>query len=163
MKHVYYVQRLNAPTVLTNTTTSFGAGGKPNGGMTKEMMRQLKGVFTFDYMGAAEFEWGAVPTALDKLARDVIATNTLQTLHHNVFIIAPEAIIAEVTEWVKNAAKGEHGALKERLMFKEALNNEKYVETKGWLKIENDDMCKEPFMFFIDEEMFKNTCKLLGI
>lgn len=47
---------------------SFG-GGLQNGGLSGEAMDLLREVWSFDYMGAAEFEWGAVPEALSRLAK----------------------------------------------------------------------------------------------
>lgn len=163
MQRVYYVQRLEKPRGNVNPF-SFG-GGLVNGGISKEGMDLLKDILSFDYMGSAEFEWGAVPTALQALASTKMkaATNIITCHKQEVYIIAPEAIIAEVTEWVTNAADGNHGQLKESLNFKRALLKEKYATAVGWLKIEDDRRCDEPFMFFIDKQMFENVCKLFGI
>ena len=68
MKNVYYVQRLKKPTGAVNPF-SFG-GGLINGGLHPAAIEMLKNVFSFDYMGAAEFEWGAVPTAIKALFSD---------------------------------------------------------------------------------------------
>lgn len=163
MERVYYVQRLKKPHDNINPF-SFG-GGLVNGGISKEGMGMLKGIMSFDYMGSSEFEWGAVPTALQALASEGIkaAINTIICNEQEVYIIAPEAVMAEVTEWVTNTAKGEHEQLKESLNFKRALDKEKYADAVGWLKIEDDRRCDEPFMFFIDKQMFENVCKLFGI
>jgi len=122
-------------------------------------MSILKSLFSFDYMGSAEFEWGAVPKAFEELSKaDLVAS-----VEGKVFILCPKAIESEVKEWIKLAVKGENGHLKEHLGLKEALNKEKYARAEGWLKIEESSYCKEPFMFFINEEMFNNTCKLFGV
>lgn len=163
MKNVYYVQRLEKPRGNVNPF-SFG-GGLVNGGISKEGMDLLKDIMSFDYMGSAEFEWGAVPTALQALANPELkaATNSITLKEQEVYIIAPKATIDDITTWIINAADGNHGHLKESLGFKGALEKAPYARTVGWLKIESDRSCKDPFMFFIDKQMFENVCKLFGI
>lgn len=166
MERVYYVQRLEKPRGQINPF-SFG-GGLLNGGISKEGMDILKNIMSFDYMGSAEFEWGAVPAALQSLANPMFkaTTNSITIKEQEVYIIAPKLIIDDVTTWVMNAAEGNHGQLKESLNFKRALDKEQYANAVGWLKIENNfngQACKEPFMFFIDKQMFDNVCKLFGI
>lgn len=68
MKNSYLIQRLRKPYGRDNPF-SFG-GGLRNGGLSDEAMDILRGVFSFDYMGAAEFEFGAVPKALQGIAKD---------------------------------------------------------------------------------------------
>ena len=51
---------------------SFG-GGLVNGGLSKEAMTLLCKCFRFDYMGASEFEWGAVPKAFNAMAKMAVA------------------------------------------------------------------------------------------
>jgi hypothetical protein len=69
MKDSYLIQRLHKPEswrikgkVLDNAF-SFG-GGLKNGGLTTKALDLLRDIFSFDYMCAAEFEFGAVPAAL---------------------------------------------------------------------------------------------------
>jgi hypothetical protein len=164
MKSVYYVQRLNAP--AQPTPFDFG-GGYLNGGINKEAMAIISKVFSFDYMGSAEFEWGAVPTALQTLnAADKLATFTISTRVDGedkmIYGICLPHVVDDTIAWVVAAAKGNTGNLKENLGLGEALRGNEYARTKGWLKIEEDKRCDEPFMFFIDKDMFTNTCTLLG-
>ena len=72
MKRSYLIQRLNKPikiegngllATLQKNPISFG-GGLRNGGFPQKAMDILRKVFEFDYMGSAEFEYGAVPEAL---------------------------------------------------------------------------------------------------
>lgn len=156
---VYLVQRLLKATNSINPF-SFG-GGLMNGGLSDEAMKYLKSIFSFDYMGAAEFEWGAVPTAIRELFINSPEAFTIE-LAKPLYVICPPKIKVEVTEWLANASKGKHDHLKEYLGLEDAMTkgNSNYV---GWLKIEDDKYCKEPFMFFIDKEVFENTCKLFNI
>lgn len=160
MKNVYLVQRLKKPQGQINPFV-FG-GGLKNGGLSDEAMKLLKNILSFDYMGSAEFEWGAVPTAFKSLVK----SKPIQFIINEtkpIYCICPPVIENDVHKWVADASNGIHGYLKEHLGLKEALNGEKYADTKGWIKIEDDDRCEEPFMFFIDKEMFENVCKLFGI
>ena len=40
-----------------------------NGGLSNEAMDLIRGIWSFDYMGASEFEWGAIPKALGEIAK----------------------------------------------------------------------------------------------
>lgn len=71
----FLVQRLLPPykedTNLTKLVEAFSfGGGLVNGGLSKEAMELLRPLFRFDYMGAAEFEFGAVPAALKRMAAE---------------------------------------------------------------------------------------------
>lgn len=159
---VYYVQRLLKP-VNYISPFAFG-GGLINGGINKEAFQLIKKVMDFDYMGSAEFEWGAVPTALQVLNEaPELATFALRIdAVERIWGICLPDDKEEVMKWVADASKGEHGQLKERLGFKEALAGEQYAEAVGWLKIEEDKKCKSPFMFFIDKQMYEDTLKLFA-
>lgn len=77
MKRTWLVQRLNKPIVSKNPDSplaklgslfSFG-GGLVNGGITKAGSELISKIWRFDYMGAAEYEWGVVPEALSRIAK----------------------------------------------------------------------------------------------
>jgi hypothetical protein len=160
MKNVYLVQRLQAPTGAVNPF-SFG-GGKVNGGLSNEAMGLLKNIFSFDYMGSAEFEWGAVPTAIKALFtnKSTIAF-TIERTDKSIYVICPFEIQEDVVAWLLTASQGKQTSLKEHLGLQEALKGSR--NTVGWLKIEDDKYCKEPFMFFVDKDMFDGVCKLFEI
>ena len=64
-KKSYLIQRLRKPHESCEVF-SFG-GGLVNGGLSPDAMKLIRPLCSFDYMGASEFEWGAVPNALKKL------------------------------------------------------------------------------------------------
>jgi hypothetical protein len=81
----YLIQRLKKPFPQPKTESTAGkllrdnpfcfGGGLKNGGLSDKAMCILREIFSFDYMGAAEYEFGAVPEALSKMteAKDLIA------------------------------------------------------------------------------------------
>jgi hypothetical protein len=70
MDRSYLLQFLEAPSKFDNPWGSFG-GGYKNGGLSDDAMKLIKDIWEFHYMGAAEFEFGAVPTALHFLANQI--------------------------------------------------------------------------------------------
>jgi len=66
LKRTFLIQHLRTPTKLVNPF-NFGTGGLKNGGLNEEALALITKCFDFKYMGAAEFEWGAVPQALSEI------------------------------------------------------------------------------------------------
>ena len=70
MDRSWLVQRLKKPYPgqgIGSGPLAFG-GGLANGGLSKEALVLFKDLWRFDYMGAAEFEFGEVPRAFQKIA-----------------------------------------------------------------------------------------------
>jgi len=72
-KNPYLIQRLDKPhedpkELLSrlSDTFSFG-GGLIRGGFKKETWDMITKLFTFDYMGSSEFEWGKVPESFSEI------------------------------------------------------------------------------------------------
>lgn len=183
MERTWLVQRLQKPFNLPPdhqmaklaNAFSFG-GGLRDGGLSKEAMGLIQDIFRFDYMGSAEFEWGAVPEALSKLASSELEAFTVAIELAKVpanwrdqsgevpegsailFVIAPKKEAQEVAERIETLAY-EKVDTKERVGLHEALRpfNDWDGETAGWLELDNG------FMFFRDGNMFQQTCKLFGV
>ena len=68
MERSYLIQRLLKPTQFGVELPfgSFGCG-LVAGGLSKKAVEVINGMWTFDYMGSAEFEFGAVPEALNTI------------------------------------------------------------------------------------------------
>jgi len=171
MDESWLVQRLLPPSPgnMIANAFSFG-GGLINGGISNEGMDILNSLFRFDYMGSSEFEWGAVPKALQKIAdqhnKYVAFEVSIKTEKNE----APIYIIAK-PEWkeqiIKNLKKWASGDdyLKESVKLDRAINktyfNGKQVEDYnlciGWLELDNG------YMFFINNKLFVNMMKLFSI
>jgi hypothetical protein len=68
-RNPYLIQRLERPYKsegpLGDISRAFAfGGGLKDGGLSKEAYALVNKLWRFDYMGASEFEWGAVPAAL---------------------------------------------------------------------------------------------------
>lgn len=162
----WLVQRLETPFKGTgilggkDNPFSFG-GGYKNGGLTDNGMDLLRDIFAFDYMGSAEFEFGAVPEAFAFLARATLAASTFTIGDTPIYVLAPAEWLSEVEARIREFAK-DYGEdcyrLKEGTRLHAKLQGDKYTERiNGWLELDNG------FMFFTDREMWEQTCKLFGV
>jgi len=179
MNNTYLVQRLKKPyktegklQTLQNAF-AFG-GGLIDGGIPEEGMKLLKDIFRFDYMGAAEFEFGSVPEALAKIAENfekLIAFTVHIPFEYKswhidsiikgikpVYVICEKENRGEVIERIKKFAKKDHNNTKERVCLNESLSKESIEDSVvGWLELNNG------FFFFCDKEMFNKTCEIFDV
>lgn len=165
----WLIQRLQKPYQVTlagvtmDNPFSFG-GGLINGGLSKEAMGVLRTIFSFDYMGSSEFEWGAVPAALSFLAQMALDKNLthgeVEISGKTVYWIAPKPYADEVVNRIKLLADDEHKHfhLKEWCALKEVLKPDPKKKWNpdyhGWLELDNG------FMFFVDKTMYESVLKL---
>ena len=181
MKESWLVQRLLAPFKTENKLNaianafSFG-GGYVNGGLSDEAMVLLKDIFRFDYMGSAEFEFGAVPEALSKIAKGAHEKEYVAfriPVHYSwkdwrskdvkkgvrdVFVICNKADELEVTARVNVFATDKHHHTKELVGFNSSLAEAEYSnKTIAWLELDNG------YMFFKEKDCFEKMANLLGI
>lgn len=177
MKPSYLIQRLEPPTGGVNPF-SFG-GGYVNGGFSENAMKILKDVMSFDYMGAAEFEFGAVPEAFRKMYdnKDKLKCYSKEVPYSYkswnpkatykgkipVYVICNEADKDEVYDRIEKLAKDEYALqLKERTFLNRSMANEVHKQEKyhipcGWVELDNG------FMFFTNETMFNNVSNIFGL
>ncbi len=159
MDRTRLIQRLDKPRGSISPFT-FGIGLK-NGGLSDEGMNLLKGVFSFDYMGAAEFEWGAVPAALNFIGEQAVKGRIVSGQHEGVYYICPRSYERGVKEVITKLLDDEEAlGLKEGCGLKYAMSpyaDPKYPGHSGWLELDNG------FMFFSDAETFDATKRLFGV
>ena len=182
MTKSWLVQRLEKPAFQVGSPFAFG-GGLKNGGLSDDAMNLLGGIFQFDYMGAAEFEWGAVPKALKRMAanaasRDGLVTGSFKLAVDDIaeathgapasidwetttiWFISPPGCEKEVEKRIRKWASSRYdNDLKEETLLSSVLRPSKthMPRTKGWFELDNG------FMFFVDEEMWRKTCQLFGV
>jgi hypothetical protein len=166
MKPSYLIQRLKRPnhwTRLDGTKVdnpfNFG-GGLVNGGLPKEVMDVLREIFSFDYMGSAEFEFGAVPEALRFLVIEYRRGKTTTGTVQEVFYICPTSykneVVKRITEFKSAEPQGhtkEHVGLYERLKDPTGY----YRDLVGWFEISNG------YIFFVDEKAYQGFLEFLKL
>lgn len=152
------IQRLARPTGSSNPY-AFG-GGLINGGLSDQAMALLSGIFSFEYMGSAEFEWGAVPKALQRIADHASAAMLVAGQYCDVYFIAHVAYVSGVQGLVDQLLKEESQLrLKEycglaKAIANRASNNQRTV---GWLELDNG------FFLFTNSRMFEQTKRFFNV
>ena len=163
LERSYLIQRLHKPqpsmkiagTEIVDNPFSFG-GGLVNGGLSKEAMNLLRGIFSFDYMGAAEFEWGAVPAAIAFLAEQSEKKNIVagainflpvEKGEELVYYVCPIPYEEEVKKRIgalrrmdKDIRLMEHCGLKEYFDEIHEKRKEWARQNLGWLELEFFDL-----------------------
>lgn len=183
----YSIQRLDPPrsgvdALRLDNPFTFG-GGYKNGGLSDEAMDLLRDIFAFDYMGAAEFEFGEVPKALQQIARKgeegQLAAWAFEILYSQVakpsrdeanppaprskatiYVLCPLEWIDEAEERITALAGKNPPRTKAWVGLAEVLRpGEGGYErpTRGWLEIDNG------YFFFTDREMWVKTARLFGV
>ncbi|KKS64951.1 MAG: hypothetical protein UV32_C0003G0012 [Candidatus Collierbacteria bacterium GW2011_GWF2_42_51] len=104
MRCTRLIQRLEKP-IGRASPFSFG-GGLKNGGLSKEAMDVLGDIFNFDYMGSSEFEWGAVPAALNFIAEQSSLKTIVSGETQGVFYICPQSYETGVIAVIKALLDG---------------------------------------------------------
>lgn len=184
LKESWLIQRLEAPQSFDNPF-NFG-GGLRNGGLNEDAMSLLRPIFSFEYMGSAEFEFGALPQSLNRLADSARAgtltrgevTVELKKVPKNwmddstdeptgtatVYFICDEEIASELPGRIKDIAynkvrlKGSSG-IPQALRPRHKGGKVNYIDarTKGGIDIKND------FFIFLDKDMADKTAELFGV
>ncbi|MBI1968770.1 hypothetical protein HYS49_02570 [Candidatus Woesearchaeota archaeon] len=118
-------------------------------------------VWGFDYMGAEQFERGAVPDALVRIvqyARQGRARNPPLCLDgYPVYSLCEQGTEEEVAQRITQMYTDERAMnLREYCGLQASLKSEN-PDTVGWLELEN------AYMFFIDQTMFRGALHLFGI
>lgn len=182
MRRSWLVQRLTKPRAQgflggKDNPFAFG-GGLRNGSLSDDAMDLLRPIFGFDYMGAAEFEFGAVPKALQALAKDKLAAFSVDVALADVplgwrapkdaptpegsatiYGIARKSEVDEVKARVVGWAAEDLNRLKEQTRLNSALRpvEEWDGDVQGWLELDNG------FFFFADRVMWEQTCAVFGV
>ena len=167
LRRSHLVQRLEKPRggsgPLADLVNAFSfGGGLRDGGIPKEGMALIKEIFSFDYMGAAEFEWGIVPSCLAFLVENikdcVTGSIVVEKDKPTVYYLCHKDHADQVPDRIKLLATNPPRA-KEWVGLVNHFEQPKRYESRavGWLD------CSNGFMFFVDEDMFKKTCQLFGV
>lgn len=175
----YLIQRLEQPRGGGLAGAFSFGGGMKNGGLSDDAMGLLREIFSFDYMGSAEFEWGSVPYALSQIAENVDKYETFKVIvdlssvpahwkrknekgHGSkyVYVIARKGDKEEYTERIlKWASEDYNSHMKETTHLARTLRpvEDWDRDVQGWLDVSNG------VFFFTDLGMFMATANLFGL
>ena len=174
MNEPYLIQRMTKPfrkadgKVSTNPF-NFG-GGYKNGGFSKEGWDIIKEIVAFDYMGSAEFEFGALPESFAVIAQNHQNYTAAEMVINKtpVYYICYKETQETVADWLKKLAKNKFH-LKDASHFERAVGyldkwDKAYKDfvpywrkTIGWIDIRNH------YMFFTDKEVYDKLVETLRI
>lgn len=152
LQGTYLVQRLEKAVNYANPF-SLG-GGYKNGWLTGEGMKMLSGLFSFAYMGAAEYEFGAVATFFHELAKNIKEYRRWE-LNINgtpIYVIGQDGLIESINDRLIAISKHKSGYIKCGCNLDSAVGLSKYspkekCKTIGWLELDNI------FAFFTDKKV----------
>ena len=169
LESTWLVQRLEKPHRGNSENPFTFGGGLVRGGINKEVYGILNKIFTFDYMGAAEFEFGAVPKALDKIVdyfnngHGVCGELNIEGVQ--IYYLTDARVQKETEQRIRDLAvdpfskKGirtkERVGLHETIKKKKGSTDRWLQEYLGWIELDNG------FIFFSDKEAFENFRSLL--
>ena len=171
MQRSRLIQRLITP--RAKEFHAFG-GGLPFGGLSEKQRSVTRTCFDFDQMGAAEFEFGAVPEALATIwnrqradrsnyhgwTMSVDVKDGTESLVRvgEIYVIAPlgwdQEVECRIATW---AREGWRSDLKEPTGLQGALTCPEKARTKGYLELDNG------FFFFVDRDMYEAVASLLEV
>lgn len=164
MRRTNLIQRLMKPRktkegVLSKAGEGFSfGGGMRNGGLGPEAMDLLRPIFGFDYMGAAEFEFGAVPKSMSEIAKSIkeYGNHEVKLKDHIVYAFCKNKDINEIKKLIEDIYKDEYKlSLKEYPRLKDSLNEKEFTsDIIGWLELDNN------FFFFKDKKAFDKLTEL---
>lgn len=175
----YLIQRLDKPYENTGifkdgNPFAFG-GGLVNGGLSKAAFNILSKIWSYDYMGSAEFEWGALPESWERIVKnikhyilgEIVTVGYMEdwkqdgyptiTASTPVYYFCKKEDKKEVEEWIqKTANESNH-----RHVTKEYVGLGRAIvkpdRNVGWHDLDND------FLFFTSKEMFDKMIEVLNI
>ncbi len=163
LNNTWLVQRLNMPLKDSNFINPFNPSINS---IPEKALKLLQTLFTIDYMGAAEFEFGAIPKSLS-----IILSNEFNFIPFRVtledkytcYVYCKEEVKDEVVERVKELFKKNSSIrLKEYSNFRESYikpvyqNTHYQAKTIGWLELDNN------FFIFKTKELMNAWLKLIG-
>lgn len=187
MEKSWLIQRLEKPLSggllggrVKDNPFNFG-GGYKNGGLSDEAMGLIRDIWSFDYMGAAEYEFGAVPESLRKVAvaagqKELVPFTITVALKDvprhwldkgtevpegeaTIYVLCQKEHKKEVGKRVLGWALGKGPDIRDDTQITSALRPRDEWDTRkvGWLELDNG------FLFFTDKEMWEKTCELFEV
>lgn len=181
MKDTHLIQRLEQPYKGADKNPFTFGGGYRNGGLSDDAFSQLNRVFAFEYMGAAEYEFGAIPEALRAMARvpltgfefkidhvvkpghflqrDLDKAGEQPNTNPTVFyVICAKDDTLEVQKRIELLVVDKLH-VRDQTNVKEAMAafDTSLIRTRAWLELDNG------FFFTVDKDMFEKLSIICGV
>lgn len=101
------------------------------------------GFFSCEYMGSAEFEWGALPDSLRRMRAAKLTRTSAEVNGTTVYFVHPKSntsVVDDFLEWLTAPGRFPHS--KEQTYLPEILagSRPEYVETIAWWSLDDDVM-----------------------
>ena len=173
MEPTRHIQRLLKPNAKSSGNPYLFGAGRPNGGFDDSAFDAISKIFSFDYMGRGEYEFGALPNSVGRIydyaTNGNLARGSVKLGLHEVFYICRKDMAAEVERRIKKLGEGEsweqRGPKKSRVLTSDFVGLRRSLDSRpedarmpvGWLEIDNH------FLFFTDRGMFSNAAGLFGL
>lgn len=178
MKNSYLIQRLKnqykqCRAEINDFDSVFEVGSKT---FSKDSIKLICSFVIFDYMGSAEFEFGAIPSAFKEMANQIdkyVADSfpveyKFEDYNYDkknlcfyggekeIFYICEKSQEDEIKNRIKKWAITDiHREVKEDPYIQKSLALENNVV--GWFEINNN------FLFFQDKKMWDDMCTIFGL
>lgn len=159
------IQRLEMPrTNIEPNPFNFGAGRF--GGFSYDALKDLNKILNFSYMGAAEYENGAVPKSVETLwewgQQNALVMSSMKLDGSEIFYICNKDMENGVKSTIRRLAHNKRRFTLDYVGLDDILTGKRPKPSKprdlaGWLELDNH------FMFFVDKTMFENSVKLFTI
>ena len=163
--------------------------GLSDKGFTKEGSNELNKVFRFAYMGASEYEWGAIPLSMKRFADGINAGEyvaTYVTVNHivpnldkrgrldmfskggtpaetKVFIMCHKSHVDKVEEFLNLASQQKYGVTRDYIQMDEVLYPDK-SKIKAYIEYAIGGLdLDNNFIYLTDKIAIHYMCKLFDI
>ena len=124
----------------------------------RDHKKGIDSILSFDYMGSAEFEWGALPDSLDDIRANIKDYSCIDVVINSktITVFCKESQKEDVSNYLDELSQGKH-RLKEYSDFDNIIYpNEKYLirgNTEFWWDINNH------FMWWVQDKTFEKNFK----
>jgi hypothetical protein len=159
LKPTCLIQRLEKP-VGDTSPFDFGVGGSGLKESTEELISKI---WSWDYMGAFEYENGSVQRAMETIQcysidNRAFTGNVEVGDHKLVYLLCEDGTESGVEKRINQLYNDERELyLKRPALFKDSIDKIRATNIIGWLELDNG------FIFFKNKTAYNKALKLFGI
>ncbi len=103
----------------------------------RDYKKGIDSIIHFEYMGAAEFEWGALPESLEKIRKNIsdYVYHDVFVFHKKIKVFLKKEQIPFIEEYLKTLAKNEFHLHEWSDFDTYIFNKQHYLKTNFWWDI----------------------------